>query len=450
MERSSSTSSSDQVKSVDWISKLPNDVLLMISSRLCTKEAVRTSVVSKRWEHVWKQLSHLVFDKPKSTNSTELLDGSNLDDTLITKVINNHQGHIESCVLNYFSFQGLNGILNTWIQSLTSVKHTKVLTLIRHFDCCDRTGKVFEFPSNSFSHPSLMSLSLRSYTFRSPHPFRNCSNLRTLKLELIHATKVEVFNTLLSSCLSLEVLVLYITCIHDIGGPLKIENNKLKILHVLFMHNIGGLQVSSTSLNNFVLQNTSFEKDCFFLSSPRLQFSRKFFTPHIIYNISEEEKSIVHEEFVNNISDGLCKSIELRAASMSVSINLMSRTEVERLRQLLGLWIRKMRVLEITLKDNNSAPNEFLEKKLWEDNNNNNVAFPNAKFRVKTLWMPNFSGSEEEFAFASCLIKHGTVVDEMMIKTSSFSARKKLEIEVAVNKLRALQTEEDQLMIKCF
>ena len=77
------------------------------------------------------------------------------------------------------------------------------------------------------------------------------------------------------------------------------------------------------------------------------------------------------------------------------------------------------------MQDNNNALNESWEKNLWEEDNNNNVAFPNAKFRVKTLWMPNFSGSEEEFAFASCLIKHGTVVDEMMIKTSSFSARKK-------------------------
>lgn len=83
------------MKSVDWISKLPNDVLLMILSRLCTKEAVGTSVVSKRWEHVWKQVSHLVFDKPKTINSTELHDGSNPDDTLITKV---------GCLLSSVSF----------------------------------------------------------------------------------------------------------------------------------------------------------------------------------------------------------------------------------------------------------------------------------------------------------------------------------------------------------
>lgn len=74
------------MKDVDNISKLPNDVLLLILSRLSTEEAIRTSVVSKRWEHVWKQLSHLVFDIPRIINSTELRDSLNRVDILITKV----------------------------------------------------------------------------------------------------------------------------------------------------------------------------------------------------------------------------------------------------------------------------------------------------------------------------------------------------------------------------
>lgn len=144
------------MKSVDWISKLPNDVLLMILSRLCTREAVETSVVSKQWEHVWKQVSYLVFDKPKTTNSTKLPYGSNLDDTLITKVgsllssvsffffgillltlwwflkgYKESPGTYRELCHQLFLILRLNGILNTWIQSLTSEKHTKVLTLIR-------------------------------------------------------------------------------------------------------------------------------------------------------------------------------------------------------------------------------------------------------------------------------------------------------------------------------
>lgn len=80
--------SSDQVKNVDWISKLPDDVLLMILSRLSTEEAIRTSVVSKRWEHVWKQMSHLVLDMQRLINDKESLDGSIRAATLLTKAIN--------------------------------------------------------------------------------------------------------------------------------------------------------------------------------------------------------------------------------------------------------------------------------------------------------------------------------------------------------------------------
>lgn len=61
---------------------------------------------------------------------------------------------------------------------------------------------------------------------------------------------------------------------------------------------------------------------------------------------------------------------------------------------------------------------------------------------LNSVWMYNFSGSEEEFALASCLIRQGTVVETMMIiKSSSMSypASKMLKIEAAVAKLQALQ-----------
>ncbi|VVB11554.1 unnamed protein product [Arabis nemorensis] len=84
--------------------------------------------------------------------------------------------------------------------------------------------------------------------------------------------------------------------------------------------------------------------------------------------------------------------------------------------------------------------------------NNNKDPFPNAEFRVGTVWMYNFSGSEEEFALASCFIRQGTVVNKMMIRTTSFPAKKKLKIEAAVAKLEELQTEDqwEELTIKCF
>ncbi|CAN7085883.1 unnamed protein product, partial [Brassica oleracea var. botrytis] len=130
MERSSTD---DQVKDVDWISKLPDDVLLVILSRLSTEEAVRSSIVSKRWEHVWKHISHLVLDMRRIINFKEPTDVSNRVATLLTKIINNHRGHLESCVINHYSYQSVNGMLNIWIQALTCSKRTRVLTLTNHY-----------------------------------------------------------------------------------------------------------------------------------------------------------------------------------------------------------------------------------------------------------------------------------------------------------------------------
>ncbi|KAL0724429.1 hypothetical protein Bca4012_039028 [Brassica carinata] len=363
-------SSTDQVKDVDWISKLPDDLLLVILSRLSTEEAVRSSLVSKRWENVWKHISHLVLDMSRIINFEEPTDVSNRVATLLTKIINNHHGHLESCVINHYTYQSVNGMLNTWIQALTCSKHTRVLTLTNHYAdhpaYLDRMGpnKYLEISTNIFSHPSLKSLSLIFYILETPHPLSYCPDLTTLKLVCV-VSEVGVLNRVLASCPSLEMLVLDIACVKKNGGPLKIiENNKLKVLLVTSSSKyIDGIRVSAPSLDIIAFIDTSFKKD--------------------------------------------------------------------------------------VLQDNND-PNE--ENDSWNKKKNKyKDPFPNAEFHVDTVCMNNFSGSEEEFALASCLIRQGTVVKNMMIKTTSFPARKNLEIKTAVAKLRALRKiDQWKLTIKCF
>ncbi|CAF2100552.1 unnamed protein product [Brassica napus] len=359
MERSSS----DQVNDVDWISNLPDDVLLVILSRLSTEEAVRTSVMSKRWEHVWKHIPHLILDMTRIVNSKEPIYGSNRVATLMTKIIDNH-----------------------------------LLTLTHHcpHPCVPMDLEDFnrfrDISPNVMSHPSLRSLSLGFYNLENSLPFSNCSNLQTLKLSCIVA-EVGVFNRVLAFCSSLEVLVLDIKFSKKNGDPLKIENKKLKLLLVACCRNADGIRVG-------------------------------IHAPH--------QLQYIKGDFL------------IPTASLSVRVDLMNPTEVERLRQVLRLWTRKMIELEIIFKDNN-APRE--ESDSWKNNNN----FPNAEFRVNTVWMHNFSGSEEEFALASLLIRQHMVVSKMMIKLTLFPASKKSKIEAAVAKLQALQTEDQpDITIKCF
>ena len=74
--------------------------------------------MSKRWEHVWKHIPHLILDMTRIVNSKEPIYGSNRVATLMTKIIDNHRGHLESCAIDHYSFQSVNGMLNTWIQAL--------------------------------------------------------------------------------------------------------------------------------------------------------------------------------------------------------------------------------------------------------------------------------------------------------------------------------------------
>ncbi|KAE8792026.1 hypothetical protein D1007_33449 [Hordeum vulgare] len=46
----------------DFLSRLPDHLLVDILHRLCTKEAVATTVLSRRWRAVWAGLPHLNFD----------------------------------------------------------------------------------------------------------------------------------------------------------------------------------------------------------------------------------------------------------------------------------------------------------------------------------------------------------------------------------------------------
>ncbi|CAA0384346.1 unnamed protein product [Arabidopsis thaliana] len=54
------------IDTVDQISTLPDNVLVMILKEMLTEDAVKTSVLSKRWKTVWKQVPYVLFDMQKS------------------------------------------------------------------------------------------------------------------------------------------------------------------------------------------------------------------------------------------------------------------------------------------------------------------------------------------------------------------------------------------------
>ncbi|CAA0405692.1 unnamed protein product [Arabidopsis thaliana] len=87
------------------------------------------------------------------------------------------------------------------------------------------------------------------------------------------------------------------------------------------------------------------------------------------------------------------------------------------------------------------------QKKIWEEKN----SFPNAEFRVEAVSMFNLCGlNKKQFALASRFIKHGTVMNKLMIETSSVPPVEKFYIEAAVAKLMELPKGNENLSIGYF
>lgn len=196
---------------------------------------------------------------------------------------------MERFTIYHDSRQYEKGVFETWIQSLIHEKHTKHLILLNCRSKSNTKSNItLELPPKLFSHPNLNSLLLDQYNLETPYAFSNCWNLKNLKLLGISA-EIGVFNVVIVSCVSLEALVLHISC-HKRSGILKIENRNLKFLH-LHCSGIDGIEVSTPSLDILSVAFLSCDIENVVIANPRLQFSRNYWTigkffPHTSYSIS--------------------------------------------------------------------------------------------------------------------------------------------------------------------
>ncbi|KAF8108575.1 hypothetical protein N665_0108s0108 [Sinapis alba] len=451
----------------DWISKLPDELLQMILSKLTTEEAVRTSLLSSRWVDVWKWRSHLVLDLNKIIETTRDEHMHRVSLQLarsMTKTLENHRGHLESCNIHHYVSQCNDRTLESWIDTATRLKHTKDLTLTTYIPRCIRrynykgTSLLDLLPADTFSHHSLNSLSLGGYTLIGPQVFSNCKNLKTLKLINRFISDASVLTEVLAACSSLEMIVLNVEFLTR-HGVLKIENNNLKFLQVTFPYKLDRFEVDATSLDVLDVKFIKDMRDNFILTSPNIRVNghswdpHSIHNPHLLYNVSsylaQEEKNIWHELMLTGFDD------KKRYGSLSVSVDINDPKEVEILKEVLLMWAtNKMENLEILLK-NKKAPREEGECSTNNKAHTNVLEdakpFPNAAFRVSNVRLYNFDGSnEEEFAFASRLVIQKTVVKKMMIETSLFPTAEKLKVEAAVAKLMKLPKGYKRLRIECF
>ncbi|KAK7269990.1 hypothetical protein RIF29_22829 [Crotalaria pallida] len=161
---------------VDRISNLPDEVIQCILDALETKEAVRTSVLSKRWQFRWASVTSLDFLEFASNSSQKRSAFMDFVDRVFALR--------EPSDLNFFAlgcevFSDASRI-NSWV--CTAVKHNvqRMILLLHHID-----EEPFELPHSLFTCDTLQTTVIRADILLKLPSSIHFSNLKFLSLKYV-------------------------------------------------------------------------------------------------------------------------------------------------------------------------------------------------------------------------------------------------------------------------
>ncbi|KAG5521274.1 hypothetical protein RHGRI_033729 [Rhododendron griersonianum] len=181
----------------DMISNLPCNVLEKILMCLSLHAAVRTSVLSKKWRHIWTTLPQLVFDNTFYKECTRATR-NNLMMT-IYQVLLQHHGPILKFTVSLTALESCPQI----DQLIHFVSKNGIQELTLHF----HKGGPYKLSSSLCSCRGITCLDLVSCVFKPPPGFKGFSRLLCLKLDKV-VIAGDTLSSLISCCPLLERLTI--------------------------------------------------------------------------------------------------------------------------------------------------------------------------------------------------------------------------------------------------
>ncbi|XP_004490301.2 F-box/FBD/LRR-repeat protein At1g13570-like [Cicer arietinum] len=183
----------------DLISDLPQNIIESILIQLPIRDAVRTSILSRKWRYKWSSITQLMFDEKcvPDCYDREVLQESVVK--FISTLLFLHQGPVHKFQITHLSMQSCPEI-DQWILFLS---RNDIKELILELG----GGEFYRMPSCLFSCQKLTLLELTCCELDLPHNFKGFSYLKSVTFLRVFISP-EAIESLISSCPLLENLSL--------------------------------------------------------------------------------------------------------------------------------------------------------------------------------------------------------------------------------------------------
>ncbi|EYU22857.1 hypothetical protein MIMGU_mgv1a018310mg, partial [Erythranthe guttata] len=203
----------------DFISKLPDEILVSILSRTSTKDSIRSCVLSKRWRDLYK------FVPSVTLRCTDLVKRGGDHDAhssyLVTNRLRNYLLLRSGSRIRSFSFRCCEPrSSDRFVSCVHSLARLGVEELVLHFSLPFRFSchLLFEMQSLKYFHLKWC------YLIRNWKSQKYCNSLQTLELTSVTVLYYGALDCIFSNCLSLESLKIEECTFYDklwISGSLK-------------------------------------------------------------------------------------------------------------------------------------------------------------------------------------------------------------------------------------
>ncbi|CAM0948901.1 unnamed protein product [Alopecurus aequalis] len=212
----------DDGENLDFISRLPDDVLGSVVSLLPTKEGARTQAISRRWRPLWRSAPlNLVADEEFQSKGLSTVP-------LIQKILSEHPGPARRFAYIGGSRRDCHDNIGDWLSS-QALNNLHELELTYYHTYCDKKNHVYLLPSSVYRFADTLRVAslfgchfpdlIVQLSLKFPH-------LKQLTLERVTSSE-DALLSILSGCSSLESLML----INNFGiSHLRVSFQTLKSL----------------------------------------------------------------------------------------------------------------------------------------------------------------------------------------------------------------------------